>query len=633
MLKKQFFIALLLSSSLAFSFTAPPELLIHTVYDKDQYTSGDTIIVAMHVMIPEGFHLYGNPLGPGIGKPLSIKAGMNNGITWFKAQKQPATKFHPPMGKWVWAYEEKAIFFITGVIEGDIDDWVVDTVVIEGLICEKSCIPITKNVVISCNIAPETSSIKSFQYNRIMRKELFLAADLPLERRVPPRQIALDPDNNLLNLTATIPIETENVIPEWEYAPQESKVDFNLLLAVILAFLAGIILNVMPCVLPVLGIKILSFSQGAGSSKRVVVTRSLVFAAGMISIFLVLASFAAFAGLSWGEQFQNPKMLVAIVCIIFIFALGMFDVFMILVPTKVTALERKSATGKVYRDDFIKGMFTTIMATPCSGPLLGATLAWTLMQKPMVIYTVFTAIGAGMAFPYILFSASSRLMKLIPKPGAWMEDFKHLMGFLLFGFAIYLMIGLPKDMIIPTIGLCMFLALAIMVYTRFSPFGSSMIRKITIGCIGVCIALAGWQVNFSVLYNFISDEAAVKAEKTGGKWEAFTTKKLLDAHAQGRHVIIDFTANWCMNCQFNKVTVYHSKEVSELIKQKKILALKADLTQENPAAESLLHHLNSRSVPFLAVFPGDNPYNPIIMRDIVRKGSLLKVLKALNERR
>jgi thiol:disulfide interchange protein DsbD len=302
---------------------------------------------------------------------------------------------------------------------------------------------------------------------------------------------------------------------------------------------------------------------------------------------------------------------------------------MILVPGRVSELEQKSANGKGLFDDFIKGMFTTILATPCSGPLLGATLAWTLLQPPVVVYVVFTAIGAGMAFPYVVFSSSSRLLKLVPKPGNWMEIFKQLMGFLLFGFAIYLMIGLPRDMILPTVGLCLVLTFALLFYKSFSPFGSPIGKKLLIGCIGALIIAGGWFANFRVLYNFISEEAAVKAEKGSRGWEEFTPAKLLNAHTGKKHVIVDFTANWCMNCQFNKITVYHTKEINNLIDKKNIVALKADITQENPAAESLLHHLGSRSVPFFAVFPADDPYNPIIMRDILNKKSVVKVLQGL----
>lgn len=606
---------------------AEPDLNVSPVLDKKAYNPGDTVIVALQCKIPDKYHLYGSPLGPGIGKPLKIKVSENKGVEWIRARKTPASKFHPPIGGWVWAYKHEATFFIIGTLSDDISDSVTDTLIMESLICENSCLPITKEVSFTIPIAREKVSYSSFSSNRSLRNIYKITKEMDIDWKQ-KTGVGLKLDESLINLSLGDKA-WGGIIPEWDYKPQEKKFEYNILLAIILAFLAGIILNVMPCVLPVLGIKILSFSQGVGSDRRIAVLRSLIFSAGIILIFLVLASFAAFAGLSWGEQFQNPKMLVAIICIVFIFALGMFDIFIIIIPTSITALNQKSMKEKAFLDDFIKGMFTTILATPCSGPFLGATLAWTLLQPPAVIYIVFASIGAGMAFPYVLFSSSSRLMKLIPKPGKWMEDFKYLMGFLLIGFAVYLMIGLPKDMIIPTVGLCAVLSLAVMVYTRFSPFGSSIKRKLISGVITICIAVLGWHVNFNVLHSFMSEEAALLAEEESGTWEEFTPAKLLGAHANGQHVIIDFTANWCMNCQFNKVTVYHSKEVNDVIKRKNIIALKADLTQENKAAESLMHHLGSRSVPFFAVFPGDEPYNPVILRDIVSKKSVLKVLKGL----
>ena len=627
-LQKLFYIIIFLLYPLSFIF-AELNVIITPVLDKKSYNPGDTIIVAIQCKIPDKYHLYGNPLGPGIGKPLKIKVSENNGVGWIGAKKTPATKFHPPIGEWVWAYKHEATFFVIGALTIDASDSVNDTLIMESLICENSCLPVTKNVSFTIPITREKVSYSSFSANPSLRNIYKITKEMDIDWKQ-EKGAGLRLDGKLLNLSSGIKTEKE-IIPEWDYKPQEKKFEYNILLAVFLAFLAGIILNVMPCVLPVLGIKILSFSQGVGSDRKIAVLRSLAFSAGIISIFLVLASFAAFAGLSWGEQFQNPKMLVAIVCIIFIFALGMFDLFIILVPTGITALKQKNMKEKGFLDDFIKGMFTTILATPCSGPFLGATLAWTLLQPPTVIYTVFVSIGAGMAFPYVILSSSSRLLKLIPKPGNWMTDFKQFMGFLLIGFAVYLMIGLPKDMIIPTVGLCVILTLAVMVYTRFSPFGSSIKRKLITGAVTICIAVFGWHVNFNILQNFLSEETALLAEKESGTWEEFAPVKLLGAHASGQNVIVDFTANWCMNCQFNKVTVYHSREVNDVIKQKNIIALKADLTQENKAAESLMHHLGSRSVPFFAVFPGDDPYNPVILRDIVSKKSVLKVLKGLTD--
>ncbi|MFC1476616.1 protein-disulfide reductase DsbD family protein [Fibrobacterota bacterium] len=618
--------------SILFFFTcifAERELLVTTVLDKKAYNPGDTVIVALQCRIPDKYHLYGNPLGPGIGKPLKIKVSENKGIEWIRAKKTPASKFHPAIGGWVWAYKHEATFFVIGTVTADSAESVVDTLIMESLICENSCLPVTKEIPLVIPLTQEKVRSRSFSKHRSLRKIFKITQEMDIDWQQ-ETDAGLKLDGSLINLSLG-DNDKEKIIPEWDYKSQEKKFEYNILLAIILAFIAGIILNVMPCVLPVLGVKILSFSQGVGSDRRIAVIRSLVFSAGMILIFLVLASFAAFAGLSWGEQFQNPKMLVVIICIIFIFALGMFDIFIINVPTGITALKQKSIQEKAFLDDFIKGMFTTILATPCSGPLLGATLAWTLLQPPAIIYIVFASIGAGMAFPYVLFSSSSRLMKLIPKPGKWMEDFKYLMGFLLIGFAVYLMIGLPKGMIIPTVGLCAALALAVLIYTRFSPFGASVKRKLLSGVVAVLVAALGWHVNFNILHSFLSEDTALLAEEESGIWKEFTPEKLLGAHAIGQHAIIDFTANWCMNCQFNKVTVYHSKEVDELIKQKKIIALKADLTQENEVAESLMHHLGSRSVPFLAIFPGDDPYNPVIMRDVVTKKSVLKVLKDLTD--
>lgn len=611
---------------------AAVDMKVTAILDKKAYNPGDTVVVALQCKIPDKYHLYGNPLGPGIGKPFSIKVNDDNGIKWLCAKKTPASKFQPDIGGWIWAYKKKAPFFIIGILSPEVKGTVNDTIILNALICKNACLPVTKEIPISIPVSESKIESASFAENSALGEKFSTAEDMSIDKGQPKETAHIEFEDDLLMLTMDSQTTMEELIPEWEYEPQEKRFELNILLAILFAFLAGIILNVMPCVLPILGIKILSFSQGAGSSKRTTIIRSLVFSAGMISIFLVLASFAAFAGLSWGEQFQNPKMLVAIVCIIFVFALGMFDVFIILVPASITELEQKSVKGKGLFDDFIKGMFTTILATPCSGPLLGATLAWTLMQPPSVIYAVFTAIGVGLASPYVLLSASSRLLKLIPKPGAWMEDFKHIMGFLLFGFAIYLMVGLPKDMILSTIGLCTFLAFAVIVYTRFSPFGSTIKRKLIVGLISILIAVSGWHINFNVLHSFISEDDALKAKKDSKKWEEFTPEKLKEAHCMGQHVIVDFTANWCMNCQFNKITVYHSKEVNELIEKKNILPLKADLTRKNPAAESLLHHLGSRSVPFFAVFPGDDPYNPIIMRDIVNKRRVLKILKGLAEK-
>jgi len=190
------------------------------------------------------------------------------------------------------------------------------------------------------------------------------------------------------------------------------------------------------------------------------------------------------------------------------------------------------------------------------------------------------------------------------------------------------MFGLPKDMILSTIGLCVFLAFAVTLYGRFASWGASVKRKAIVGTLTLVIAGSGLYINFGLIYPTISEESvATVEEKNVDIWHEFSPELLQRAHEEGRPVIINFTASWCLNCQFNKVGVLNSKEVNELIREKNILAIKADLTQSDPQIESLLNHLGSRSVPFMAIFPGDEPYNPIIMRDLLKKKQVIQTLE------
>lgn len=609
------------------------ELIAEIIPSKTFYGIDDTVRLALKIKIPSKYHLYANPLGPGIGKPLQISVNGADNIIWHQVKKPLATKFKPSIGDWVWAYENQQVFFFSGDIKENFEGDINGTIHIDGLICNTDCIPVKKDVQFSVKVTKSSSGQLHYQSNPEIKELMKSTVDsMPLL----VSEVYLNKSSitgiDLSGLTVKPPVTNTSV--EWNYSPVEKKIDFNISLAILFGFLAGIIMNFMPCVLPVLGIKIISFSETRSSSSRKrALIKSLIFSSGMLSVFLILASFAAFANFSWGQQFQNPKVLVIIICTIVVFALGMFDVFMIMIPSSISSMGKKRNSGLT--GDFFNGMFATILATPCSGPLLGATLAWTLTQKPLVIYAIFTSIGLGMAFPYILLSSSSTLSRMIPKPGVWMNDFKHFMGFVLLAFAVYLMIGLPGDMVISTIGLCLVFAFCITFYTRFAPFGSSVKRKFVFTIITLAMASSGLYFNFGVFHKMISSEKISSSDNISdtGEWKEFSVELIKDAHENRQNIIIDFTANWCVNCQFNKVTVLHSTRVSELIKKKNIVAIKADLTRPDPQIESLLHHLGSRSVPFLAVFPGNKPYEPIIMRDILNKKSLVDVLEKLENDR
>lgn len=597
--------------------------------DKAAYTPGDTLIAVLRVGIPDNYHLYSNPLGPGIGKPARLRVHSGPGVRWIAAYKTPPKRFFPELGGWVWAYEKEAFFFIKGVIGETADRETGATAYVSGLICHTSCLPVSTGADFEIIVS---DSAKGTSFDAYPRFRTFMNDVEPMDFEVGPAAGKKNPEPGALgqiSLPGQTALVAENAY-QWEYEPVEKKISMNFLLAIMFGFIAGIILNVMPCVLPVLGIKILSLAKAGGASRKTVLARSLVFSSGIMTVFMALAAFASFAQLSWGQQFQSPWFLVSLIVLTVVFALGLFDVYVLVVPSNISNLERKS--GKGLWGEYFRGMFATLLATPCSGPFLGATLAWTLTQSTVIIFLVFFSIGAGMAFPYVLFSLSKTLVNLIPKPGKWMEDFKHLMGILLLGAAVYFLLGLPKDMVVSVVGFSVAIAFAVVFFFRYAPWGSALKRNVIAGIAALAIAGFGYYLTFGVIYKNTSYKAALAAVRNEVQWEEFSPKQLLDAHANGQHVIVDFTANWCLNCQYNMITVLSSDEVMDLIGKKHILALKADLTWTNVQAESLLHHLGSRSVPFFAVFPGDDPYRPIIMRDILNKGAVIKVLKGLEEK-
>jgi thiol:disulfide interchange protein len=590
------------------------------VSGSSDFMSGDTVVFALKCRIKDKYHLYGNPLGPGIGKPLTIDVEKSESVNWIEARASAPQKFTPEIGGWVWAYENQATFFITGVYLGQSADAAINgKIILDGLVCHTSCIPFVVEVPV--NIKPDGTSNKVlFGNNPDLQQVYRKSVSIPFNTR--SAESASSAQSQGLGLSG-FDEGVNEASPD--YKPIEAGNDkdsasnaggMGILMAILMAFAAGIILNAMPCVLPVLGIKILSFSQGLAGGKKEAVLRSLVFAAGMVSVFIALATLAAFANFSWGQQFQNPKMLAGIIAFMVIFAMGMFDAYTIIVPSGLANMG--GGTSHSMSGEFTRGVFATVLATPCSGPLLGAVLAWALTQPPMVIYAVFISIGAGMASPYILFSSSSRIARIIPKPGRWMDDFKHVMGFLLIGFAVYLMSGLSREMILITVMICLGLVFGAGIYGRIAPFGAPASRKMFAGILALAVCFF---VGYSGLKLFSEDESTV--------WTPFSTEALENAHFEGQPVLANFTAQWCMNCQYNKHNTLSSKDVLDIVKEKNVLLVEVDLTNSNPEGEALLHTLGSRSVPFLAVFSKDDPYKPVILRDIVSKRKLIDELKKL----
>ena len=248
-----------------------------------------------------------------------------------------------------------------------------------------------------------------------------------------------------------------NSEPSGQGRKPHRKPQLSLTTVLPMAFLAGLILNIMPCVLPVIGLKLMSFIKQAGENQRRVFTLNMAYVAGLMSVFLVLACVAVFMRLGWGEQFDRPEFTIFLAAIVFAFALSFLGVWEIPVPGfassgKISELaESEGLSGA-----FFQGILTTILATPCAGPLLVPALAWAVQQPAVIAFSAYAFVGLGMAFPYLVVGVFPNMVKLLPKPGEWMNTFKHIMGFVLMGTVVLLMTFFARSYyLLPLVGFMM----------------------------------------------------------------------------------------------------------------------------------------------------------------------------------
>lgn len=392
----------------------------------------------------------------------------------------------------------------------------------------------------------------------------------------------------------------------------------QLLVAIGAGLLGGLILNLMPCVLPVIGLKVLSFVEQSGQNRWTALSLNLWFSAGLISVFLGLATMAVFLNLGWGEQFTYTWFKVAMTGLVFAMALSFLGVWELPIPgfagsqASQSLQQKEGAFGA-----FFKGVFTTILATPCSGPFLGALFAYSLTQPPYIVYTIFAAIGLGMSLPYLLAGAFPAAVNWLPRPGAWMETFKELLGFVLLGTMVYLMVTIKPDYRIATLTLLIGIWFACWLVGRIA-FTSSPWRKLSTWGAGIGVAWAiGWGA-----FNFLTPYE----ERL--EWRPYSREALAQAQAEGKTVLVDYTANWCLTCQLNLRWAIDTRRVESLVDEYDIVALKADWTDHNPLIKQSLAELNSSSIPLLAIYPaGETSEKVIVLRDLLRERTVLEALR------
>jgi len=435
----------------------------------------------------------------------------------------------------------------------------------------------------------------------------------------PPGEFAIAADPRSAAATAT-------AAPLPPTDPRGS-VPVSLAAALAMGLVGGLILNLMPCVLPVLGLKLMSFAQQSGRARQEIFQLNLWYCAGLYAVFFVLAtaSVAANIGLAgsnlaWGEQFTSARFNITMAAIVFAFALSFLGVWELPIPGFIGVRAGQVQAQEGPLASFLKGVLSTVLATPCSGPFLGPVFGFTLTQPTGVTYAVFAAIATGMSLPYLLVGLFPGLVRFLPRPGAWMETLKELLGFVMLGTVVFLFTFLDHDWFVPTFALLIGIWAACWWVGRAQHSQGAAVgfgRWIQAGGI---VATVG-----AMAFTFLGPVASVIP------WEPFSRERLADLRQRGATVLVDFSADWCMTCKYNLATAIETSKVKQEIERNRVVPLLADWTDGSPEIKLMLESLHSKSIPVLAVFPagrtGDRPAEPIVLRDLITESQVLAAIR------
>ena len=397
-----------------------------------------------------------------------------------------------------------------------------------------------------------------------------------------------------------------------------------------LALLGGLILNLMPCVFPVLGIKIVGFVNQSGHQRAKVVGHGLVFTLGVLLSFWTLAGVLAVlrAGgdqLGGGVQLQSPVFVYVLAVLLLVFGLNLSGLFEFGLGATAVGSDLQQKSG--YSGPFFTGVLATVVATPCSAPFLAPALGAALAVSTVESFAIFTAIAAGLSAPYLLLSIFPGAVKILPRPGAWMETFKQFMAFPLYGTVGYLLWVLAAqtsdDGFLYALLSLVLVALAVWIYGRWTAPGAKP-GRVRFGVTGLVVVGAaglwlGWPRPVAAGPSAAGDGPPAVV------WEPWSPEAVERLRTEGRPIYVDFTARWCATCQTNKKLVFGSDAVLRTFAAKKIATLRADWTNRDPRITAELARFGRSAVPFNLVYLPGQP-EPRILPELLTAGTVLEAV-------
>ncbi len=386
--------------------------------------------------------------------------------------------------------------------------------------------------------------------------------------------------------------------------------------AVLLGLLAGLILNFMPCVLPVITLKIGTLlglggwsrlsgdNEAAARGRRRFRLYAFCFSLGIFAWFGLLFGVIGLAGMMWGQFFQSQSLVLGLTLLLFIMSLGLLGLL------RLPVLHAEISTGKSLPwQAFFGGLLATLLATPCSGPLLGGVLGWAVNQSAAYLGLTLASVALGMASPFLLMVVNPNIAKRLPQPGPWAKNLEIIMGFVLIGTALYLLSLLPQNKQIATLAACLALAFCAWVWKQAKTSRRAALARIILAVLALC----------AIYMPFIHNPA-----DTG--WKKFDPAHFSRQLGQ-RNLLLDFTADWCINCRAMEMTTLTEQRLAAWAKSYDLVYIKVDLTTPEPDGEALLQAMGSASMPLIAIIPATEPSRPTVLRDIVTPSQLDAALR------
>ena len=616
------------------------------ISDTSEIAPGSQFKLAVKLDIEPGWHTYYKIPGDS-GMPTSIEWVLPPGFTASPLIWEKPTKF-VEAGLVTYGYHDSSMLAAKIQAPQNIKGDLVFKAKVKWLACKEMCLPGKTELTLT---VPASKVSKPSQVSLLFDGlgEGFDGDPSKLALESPgPNPGAIGANGAGSNSGKTAPIS----VLDQKFASSE-KVD---MLAIIgSALLGGFILNFMPCVLPVIAIKIMSFLEQAEEKPDRVRLLGAVFSGGIISSFMLLALIvtlvkSAGQSVGWGFQFQYPGFVVFMSVVVLLMALSLFGLFY--VNVQVSGSLDKLSEGEGLVGTFFKGVLATVLSTPCTAPFLGTALGFAFSQPSGTILTIFLASSIGMSLPYLLLTINPTWLKFMPKPGAWMDKFKQSLGFILLATVVWLDSVLASQVGPQTtlwvnywlVGVA-FTAWIVASYTDLT---SDTARKVKVYGMAAAIFLGiTWLCIFSqseVLDSLtqgsraqaplagqsgepaaanVSGASSSGANSSGINWLPFTADALNAELAAGHTVFLDFTANWCLTCKANELTVLSQSEIKDKMKALNVVTMKADWTKQDPDITKLLSNFGRSGVPLYVIFPGRDPGHPLVLPEVITKEIVL----------